>query len=555
MKKRWLAAVLCLCLAAGLLPSTVLAAEVTVTPTDISADTVYNYDGYGSLVKRNPRQAALIDRNGSFKFQYRNSENPMANYGLWKFENGSMVNVAAGSADADAAYPRFWYSAADDIVSFTTGLTWNFTNFAHVSPAEYYHLDGSTAFSLGENYLGGPMRSGYARVMEQYDKLSTAKQARIIDKNGSVVCDLPEQFQWTGQEGGYASTKLTDCGENLLAFIEYVPDESGIIYYDYPNRVGFMDPHGNVVQDLGKRYLEVGAVYGGIASVVDQNYNVGFIDKTGKEIIPCQYQWCNYNGGLIGAQKNGKWGFIDNTGKEVIPFEYDSAFAGTEDLLSVAKNGKYGLIDKSNQVIVPLEYDDITEYIDGVAYAIKDGRISIITKGTAPATPEPETPAPAPAPTPEPAPAPAPAVSFTDVGPGDWHAAAINYVVSRSLMDGTGSGMFSPRAAATRGTVVTALERLNGVNVGDGADPNGAVSREQLVSMLFRSANSPAVSGSLSGFPDASAVSGQAADAMVWAVSNGLVQGDGSGALNPGGSATRAQAATVLMRFCEKFGK
>lgn len=117
---------------------------------------------------------------------------------------------------------------------------------------------------------------------------------------------------------------------------------------------------------------------------------------------------------------------------------------------------------------------------------------------------------------------------------------------------------------------MTMLARMNGVNtdggsvwyekgmqwakeqgISDGSNPNGMITREQLVSMLYRSLSSPDAGGSLNGYPDAGTVSSWAEDAMIWAVSSGLIQGGSNGALNPGGNATRAEAAVILMRFCE----
>ena len=78
------------------------------------------------------------------------------------------------------------------------------------------------------------------------------------------------------------------------------------------------------------------------------------------------------------------------------------------------------------------------------------------------------------------------------------------------------------------------------------------VTREQIAAMLYRTAGSPAVTGSLTEFPDGTAVSSWAADAMTWAVSLGLFQGDGAGQLNPSGEATRMEVAVILMRFCQQ---
>lgn len=72
----------------------------------------------------------------------------------------------------------------------------------------------------------------------------------------------------------------------------------------------------------------------------------------------------------------------------------------------------------------------------------------------------------------------------------------------------------------------------------------------QLVTMLYRYADSPAANGSLDSFSDAASVNSYAVNAMQWAVANGIVNGS-NGKLNPQDNATRAQVAAILMRFCE----
>ena len=96
-----------------------------------------------------------------------------------------------------------------------------------------------------------------------------------------------------------------------------------------------------------------------------------------------------------------------------------------------------------------------------------------------------------------------------------------------------------------------ALRRIvNGVSDSRFA-PDAAVTREQLVTILFRRAGDGA-RADLSVFPDAGEISGYARDAMSWAVARGLVNGvsrDGAALLSPRGGATRAQVAAILMRF------
>lgn len=91
----------------------------------------------------------------------------------------------------------------------------------------------------------------------------------------------------------------------------------------------------------------------------------------------------------------------------------------------------------------------------------------------------------------------------------------------------------------------------------DGTNPNASISREQLVTILYRYATSKNVAGSvegdLSSFKDASQVSGWAKDAMSWAVQVGIINGMGDGSLAPGGNATRSQVAAIIERYAKLF--
>ena len=166
--------------------------------------------------------------------------------------------------------------------------------------------------------------------------------------------------------------------------------------------------------------------------------------------------------------------------------------------------------------------------------------------------------------------------SFTDVPAGSWYEEAVNYVHEKGLMNGTSKNGFSPNASTTRGMIVTILARVEGVNtngtpwyaagqkwamdngISDGTNMPGVITREQLATILYRYAKQKGYnvskSAALTAFSDADKVSGYAAEAMQWAVAEGLLQGS-NGKLDPQGSATRAQVATILMRFMEKIAK
>ena len=158
---------------------------------------------------------------------------------------------------------------------------------------------------------------------------------------------------------------------------------------------------------------------------------------------------------------------------------------------------------------------------------------------------------------------------FDDVASSDWFADAVKYVSDKGLMSGTGSDKFAPSATTTRAMLMTVLARYAGEDttggatwyeksmewakakgVSDGTNPNANITREQLVTMMYRYAGSPKADGKLDSFSDATSVSTYAADAMQWAVANGIVNGS-NGKLNPQDNATRAEVAAILMRFCE----
>ena len=166
---------------------------------------------------------------------------------------------------------------------------------------------------------------------------------------------------------------------------------------------------------------------------------------------------------------------------------------------------------------------------------------------------------------------------FTDVVSGSWYYDGVKYAYDNGLMNGTGAKAFSPNADTTRGMIVTILARMEGVNtsggaawyargrewatengISDGTNMEGKITREQLAAMLYRYAKMKgydvSASASLSGYTDASSVSGWAKEAMQWAVGSGLIQGSNN-ALTPQANASRAQIATILMRFAQNIAK
>ncbi len=198
--------------------------------------------------------------------------------------------------------------------------------------------------------------------------------------------------------------------------------------------------------------------------------------------------------------------------------------------------------------------------------------------------PDPVEPKPDPVePTPDPV-DPKPMPKFTDLDEGAWYEAGVRYAVEAGLMRGTSETTFEPDGTLTRAMLVTVLYRLAGepdvktahrfTDVPDGCwysdavawaaetgltngvsetrfAPDEAVTREQMVTFLWRYAGQPDSKQSLEGFPDAQKVSGYARTALAWAVEHGVIGGNRVGSVNyldPTEGATRAQIATIFMR-------
>lgn len=184
-----------------------------------------------------------------------------------------------------------------------------------------------------------------------------------------------------------------------------------------------------------------------------------------------------------------------------------------------------------------------------------------------------------------------PSKAFTDLDAKAWYHEGVDYALTNGLMNGVGGGKFEPDGQLTRAQLVTVLYRAAGepdtgkqvnpfTDVADDAwhtkaviwaanngivngvakntfAPDDSITREQIAAMLYRYAGAKAVKeDKLSAFPDAAKVSDWAKEALNWAVASGLINGvadaNGTANLEPQATATRAQIATILMRWLEK---
>lgn len=168
---------------------------------------------------------------------------------------------------------------------------------------------------------------------------------------------------------------------------------------------------------------------------------------------------------------------------------------------------------------------------------------------------------------------------FTDVPEAHWAHDAIEYVVDEGLFAGTSETTFNPEGTMTRAMLWVVLARMDDANtnassgeawyqpgldwavengISDGTNPNNNITREQFAAMLYRYAENAgeditADTAELNKFIDTINISSYALQPLAWAVENGIVSGTSSDTISPAGNATRAQVATMLMRYDKAF--
>ena len=276
-----------------------------------------------------------------------------------------------------------------------------------------------------------------------------------------------------------------------------------------------------------------------------------------------------------------------NVGKGT--FRSDGTFVGnvvvdpeTTCVVTVEYNGIF-TVGKNSQHILPaapsksgyafLGWSDGTTTYDALATVT-------ITKNTTftavwvrhpdtPYVPEPEQPE-----QPE-----TPVFPFYDVPTSAWYYTAVKYVYDNKLMDGVDTYEFAPNATLTRAMVWTIIARMSGVDttgganwyakaqewvvvngISDGENPTAAITRQELVTMLYRYAQikgydvSVGENTNILSYADFADLSEYAIPAMQWACGAGIVNGTSESTLTPQGEATRAQVAAMLMRFVEAIG-
>ena len=454
----------------------------------------------------------------------------------------------------------------------------------------------------------GPSTTGYAIAI--VDNSAYGNGATITINSGSYIGPVEYLKDGNGVDSGNKSGSITVCGGHFSAPVskEYLANtinaelyslrntEAPYSYYPTVDAAQAAAQPGDIVTDLsqvstGAQDVTVTFNYGNGTTIVqsvssgattilptlnDRGYNhfVGWTDQAGKHYdggetvtitadTTFTAQWsyippANPNYKItIGAMENG-----------TVTANPTAAKAGATVTLTPVPDEGYAL----STLTVTDRFGDavrVTENADGTyTFTMPNGQVTVTATFV-----ETEEPV---------------AEPFIDVAEGDWFYDAVVYAYQNELMDGVGGNRFAPNSETTRAQLVTILYRLEGEpavsgdlpftdveagiwytdailwaaqnNIVNGVSdtefaPGDDLTRQQLVTILYRYAESKGYdvsnSADLSGYPDAGQIQDYAQPAMAWAVAENIIQGMEDGTLKPAGNASRAQIATILMRFCE----
>ena len=481
------------------------------------------------------------------------------------------------------------------------------------SYVDYYYFDTYLINKQGATILSLPAYFGYVDSFGSGGDYVFTEQFSLAGGTGwysegllgfsscvQVESNISDHADWTeeqinanritdGKTSGYM-----DINGNVIISQQYsnvYPFSEGLACVVGPGgtNVGFIDKSGNTAIPFA--YDEYGTNFSDGLAAVGRNGKMGYINAQNEVIIPFEYDTAlSASDGICPVAKSGRYGLIDYSGNVVLPLEYDDISEYINGVAYAIKDRQLYIITIEEgqqptppvEPVVPVEPVEPEQPITPSLPPVPDTSVWPTNPATPskPSTPEesktPEQPAEPEQPVqPETPQLPAtPAPAYRDVPPTTWYSEAASYVSARGLMTGTSAAEFSPTANMTRAMVWTVLGRLDGADVSggisawyekaqewsrakgisDGSNPNGSVTREELATMLWRYMGSPAASADLSRFSDSASVSGWASAAVQWAVSAGLLEGS-DGNLNPSATATRAEVAAILMRFCENVVK
>ena len=220
-------------------------------------------------------------------------------------------------------------------------------------------------------------------------KLGYGYRKSVFTEQEKFLLSLPddefervEKSTRLGRKFGY---KLKSTGEIVIPieydYCEYSFHE-GLAMVKRHHDVGFVDKTGEEVVPL--EYYDAKPFCEGMAAVYTAA-GAGFVDRTGRVVTPLNYSIVeSFSDGLAAVMilEEYRFGFINNKGEAVIPYKYNDAGSFCEGLakVQIQFKGKYGYIDKNDNVVIPFQYDDANNFNEGLASVSINGKFGFIDK-------------------------------------------------------------------------------------------------------------------------------------------------------------------------------
>ena len=221
------------------------------------------------------------------------------------------------------------------------------------------------------------------------ERILSTKTASALTEREKYLLSLPDDELELFRENRRCGFKLKNTGEVVIP-AKYTKSKfwfsEGLVGVKSRGLWGYIDKTGKEIIPL--KYDNAGDFSEGLACV-QIDYRYGFIDKEGNEVISLMYDDADsFSEGLASVKLNGKWGYVDKTGKVVISLKYDEAWSFREGLAMVNMGqkrthicgGKYGFIDKTGKEIIPLKYDCARPFSEGLANVGLNGKFGFIDK-------------------------------------------------------------------------------------------------------------------------------------------------------------------------------
>lgn len=455
-------------------------------------------------------------------------------------DNG--VTISGGSVNASTTAKMSAIYSANGDIEFEGADTKVSASSAQDSAV--FTRNGSITLNAGE--IAAKSAKGFAPFVARdsdEDGTSASASSIIIGENFATGGNIVATTVWKVDDNGnyYADTMLvpadTQLNEDGLLPEDYVPEESEIVVEKLAD-YSAVDAAVAKAQSLFKGdYVNFDIVERALAAV---EYGLGAshqaeVDAMAKAITDAIAELQKIP--VLNAETYAVNIAASEHGK--VSANLSNASAGSVITLTATPDEGYELLSISVR-----DADGKPVALDGMKFTMPESSVTVTAVFGQGALP------------------------FVDVSANAWYYETVKAAYEAGLMNGVTDTEFAPNATLTRAMIWTILARASGVDteggatwyakaqewvvansVSDGEDPMGNVTREQLVTMLWRLNGSEVMTGYIGNYIDTGDISEWANQAMLWAVQNGIIEGDENMALAPKADTTRAQAATFFVRY------